>query len=568
MKIYSNIKNILFIAVVLITSVISSCTSEDLEVKPVDRLTEDIVFRNEQSADNFLSNIYSSLPDCQNAWVDNMENWSDNTIAGEAWILSRVNYLSTYDASTKIYEHGYNSTFFRFSDIYHRIRKANLFLEKIEELDDEVFSAKWKKVRTAEARFLRAYFYHNGWMAYGGLPLVTKKLDVNTMEDSEIFVPRSTSEQTLNFITDEFQAASDDLPVTSEVGRITKGAALAYKGWCFLYAGKFAQAEQAYKGVIDLGAYELAPNWEDIWDPNKQGNSEQIFIRPAIPSQTQFREIWMGIGGALGLQGWNFQLPTQNLVDAFWGADGLPIRDDVIFNYNGPVSTVFDANKPYENRDPRFYMTVIYDGSTFANQTILVGPGDAFSAGDADRPTGYWYKKLLIEDSFLPGSPLWQHAGIPYNYMRYGDVLLSYAEALMEQNKINDDCLDAINQVRTRVGIPSLQEAYGKLTFSQEELRPILRNERRIELCLEDKRWWDIRRWREAEYYLNIPEKGVRVSGDPGNRTYTYVDIQERKFYPRNYLFPLPQSTLDRNEVIRSQNGGPDNWNNGQNPGY
>lgn len=178
--------------------------------------------------------------------------------------------------------------------------------------------------------------------------------------------------------------------------------------------------------------------------------------------------------------GWGFMQPTQNLVEEFRMASGLPTGED----------GSFDPQNPYVGREPRFYESIIYHKSTFSGKVYEIN--DLYDPA-SNLYTGYFRRKGISEPLNLG------QEGYNFMFFRFAEVLLSYAEAKIELNEIDDTVLDAIDRVRRRGGLPSLEETYGKTTFMQAELRDVVRTERRIELAFEGKRYWDLIRWREAE---------------------------------------------------------------------
>ena len=177
--------------------------------------------------------------------------------------------------------------------------------------------------------------------------------------------------------------------------------------------------------------------------------------------------------------------------------------------------------------------------------------------------TGYFRRKGI--DESLAGN--FAQDGSNYNFFRYAEVLLSFAEAKIELGQLDQDVIDAIDKVRLRGGIPTLMNTYHR-TLSQDELRVIVRRERRVELAFENKRYWDLIRWMTAMTVLNQPAYGVTITENNGNLTLTKVVAHTSQFFEKNYLFPIYQGWIDSNPQIKAQNGGPDGWVNGQNPGY
>ncbi len=134
----------------------------------------------------------------------------------------------------------------------------------------------YKKKRIGEARFLRACFYQNLWITYGGVPIITEILNKSVMGD-DIFRPRNTSDETLEFLRTELAAAAADLPLDNDAGRATKGAALTLKGWCELFGGRYAESAATNREVIQLGFYELFPSYSGYFLANN--NKESIWAR-------------------------------------------------------------------------------------------------------------------------------------------------------------------------------------------------------------------------------------------------------------------------------------------------
>src|SRR5690606_22389923 len=163
----------------LIGITLFSCKKEFLDVTPRDQLSAETVFSDPTGGDLFLNGIYGSLPDAdaQSYNYDAFENWSDNAVCSFQWAMSWVLGVSrSYGASSMnpgLYNHDYPAMPFMYNHTYSRIRRTNLFLEQVQKNIGN-FPESWVRQKTAEARFLRAFFYHELWMAYGGVPLITE----------------------------------------------------------------------------------------------------------------------------------------------------------------------------------------------------------------------------------------------------------------------------------------------------------------------------------------------------------------------------------------------------------
>ncbi|MBN8858674.1 MAG: RagB/SusD family nutrient uptake outer membrane protein [Sphingobacteriales bacterium] len=554
--------------VLFLVAALTSCKKDFLDVTPRDQLSSETVFSDQSGADLFLNDIYGSLPDedAKSYNYDAFENWSDNAVCSFHWAMSWVLGVSkSYSAASLnpgLYNHDYPAMPFMYNHTYNRIRRCNVFIEQVEK-NASNFSDEWKTQRIAEARFLRAFLYHKMWMAYGGVPIVTRSLNQSEQGDA-IFQPRNTSEETFAFIQSELADIAGKLPANNtkgsvDEGRAGKAAALALKGWVELFAHKYEEAAATNKQLIDeLGngnPYDLFANYNDQFMVGNNNNKESIFsYQHDAGSRSSYRNNYYGPKG--NFNGWGAMQPTQNLVDDYVMANGLPITD---------AASGYDPAHPYEGRESRFYQSIIFDGTDFAGQTYHMKAGEQFALNPgAENNTGYFRRKGI--DASLIGNL--GKDGANYNFFRYAEVLLNYAEASIEAGNIDNTVTGAIDKIRTRSGLPTLEDTYHR-SLSQNELREIVRRERRVELAFENKRWWDLIRWKTAEVVLNQPKYGVEITQQSGQWVYnTRSVVHTQEFLQRNYLFPIYQGWIDANPEIKSQNGGPDNWSNGQNPGY
>ena len=581
MKLNYKIRNL--VAAALLAPGLTGC-DDWLEIEPKDRFSDTTVWGSEANADMFLNDIYNQFPHLNNE-TQCFDQYSDNSYVGAEWMNARtVIYTGALSPTSwlagpwDMWKWGREGN----SDAkgqYERIRSCNLFINKVEESD---FSESYKSERLAEARFLRAWFYHYLWLAYGGVPLVTEVLDNNV--DSDIFFPRSTARETFEFIDSELADVIEDLPVTrpeSERGRATRGAALTLKGWVELFHAselrnpsgdkdRWRKAAATLREVIDLGVYSLQPTILDLWTAETNGNPEVIYDFPMSKQNGGRREGLFGPVFVKGVQAsWGNMQPTQELVDDYCMANGLPISD--------PASG-YDPRHPYENREKRFYQSILYDGSMWQGEEIItrVGVGspneiDTSSSSDVSN-TGYYARKTLDESVNGADNLQMSNGMANYIFFRYADVMLMYAEALLETGD-KGGAIEWLDKVRTRGdNMPSIAETY-RNGITENQLREVLRRDRRIELAFEDKRYWDIIRWKICDGpdgVMNRPVGGMKIEDTDGDGVweYNYHEVCRRTFLPRMYHQPIPQYALDKNPVMREQNGGEDGWVNGQNPGY
>ena len=535
-------KKIVYILLLCLPMLSCQDASSLMDKEDVGDLYEKDVFRSGTYARYFVNDIYYNIISTGygvSGWGGAyMDCATDN---GEARPLNSA----AHRYNTGNWNAADNPLGFIWTNSYAQIRACNKFLENYHLIEEEsgITTRLDIEYLRAQVIFLRAYFYHQAWMAYGGLPIITVPLDRNTQGDA-IFYPRATSEETFEFITRELGECAADLPNEVGAGHATQGAALTLKGWCELFAQRYDLAAATNWQVMQLGVYDLYKEGYNALFTEKANNcAESIFAYQHVPgNKISQRSMLFGPIGAYN--GWGFMQPTQNLVEEFRMASGLPTGED----------GSFDPQNPYVGREPRFYESIIYHKSTFSGKVYEIN--DLYDPA-SNLYTGYFRRKGISEPLNLG------QEGYNFMFFRFAEVLLSYAEAKIELNEIDDTVLDAIDRVRRRGGLPSLEETYGKTTFMQAELRDVVRTERRIELAFEGKRYWDLIRWREAERLLNLPVRGISYE----NGRYVEKNVHAMKFdASKNYLFPMDQSWIDINPRWQEQTTG--EFNRGQNPGY
>ena len=241
--------------------------------------------------------------------------------------------------------------------------------------------------------------------------------------------------------------------------------------------------------------------------------------------------------------------PTQNLVDAFPMANGYPITDP---------DSGYSASDPYAGRDPRLAEYVLYNGVTYNGTQIITGTYSSDNNGlnkiSTSTRTGYYLRKLLRDD--CNANPSSQNPQYHYPvYIRYTEIFLAYAEAANEafgptgKGELGCSAYDVIKALHDRAGVGN--DYLDSIQGDQEKMRELIRNERRIELCFENKRFWDMRRWK-----LDLTEtaKGMRIDQAGGTLNYTVIDVEPRSYADHMYYGPIPEtevlkwSNLDQNK--------------------
>lgn len=532
-------KNLKRVIVVILLACVSAC-GDFLEVTSTDQVADETLWNSPQTADLFLNGIYAGLPGPFRT-DDPGENWTDNSMTSRVGPTSRSLYALS--------EYAPNNTPNQWAH-YNNIRKANLFIQKVNESN---LPEDWKKQRLAEARFLRAYFYMLLWTYHGGVPIITDVLDQSEQGDG-IFRPRNFAEETFQFIVEECEEIAADLPLTAEAARASRGAALTLKGWCELFwasplynvnndLSRWEKAAMTNRQVMELGVYELFPDYNTMHFEENNNNIEVIFDKqylggtPLGGNREGIQGPWR-VGGVQ--RAWGGVNPTQELVDEYAMSNGLPITDP---------NSGYDPQNPYVNREKRFYESIIYDGAEWLGHIMVkkqgVGSPNATDLSDINEATntGYSLRKGLNPKYAINGHNLQNSAS--FIIFRFAEVLLSYAEAQNEVAGPDPSVYDAVNRVRERSELPPLPAG-----LNQEEMRTWIHRERRVELAFEEKRWYDLIRLRLAEKNLNGHMHAMVIEQENGEWQYKVVPAPggARRFYPeKNYVLPIPQAAIDRN---------------------
>ena len=564
-------KNKLFSLSIVCAILFSGCSKDDfLEVPNTGAVSSETAFSTETSADLVLNDVYSNLPDLYNFIFEPFDSWTDDLMTGFNWNISSQVARSkvTINANTVLwYDWAPASMWLDWTTLYKRVRKCNVFIAGVE---NSALSDEYKQGKLGEAKVLRAYFYHQLWMLYGGVPLITKP-DNRETDGEAIFHPRASFDETFDFIQKELADAAAMLPANNGndgAGKITRGAALTIKGWVELfYASKrnnpgndlsrWATAAATNKQVMEMG-YSLYPKYDEFFLTTGNNNDEGILYREYLTVKQGSNILGYQGPNNVGTQwlSWGGSTPTQELVDDYAMANGKAIGDP---------GSGYDPARPYANREPRFRQSILYNGNTFNGLPFLsaVGSGsneiDLADATD-NTNTGYCTKKRMDTTVNIFQ---WAASAQNYYYFRYAEVLLNYAEAQNESVGPDESVYAAMDQIRTRAGIPTFTDVYPGAT--QTQMRDLIRRERRIEMAFEGKRYFDLIRWETAEVNLNKVMHGMKITSN-GSGGYNYERInaipggapQWSFDKNKNYLLPIPLSALGRNPALTDH----------QNPGY
>lgn len=557
MKKYKNLLLALFVA-------LASGCSDMLDIKPTSFISDEAIWEDKVLIDKFVANTYGSMlcgfnrctagfgQNWSMSWAGNMDSATDDFASvSDSPIYTQLNKDAITAQSCPFVSEIWIQE-------YLVIRKCNTIIERVADVDDKVLTAKEKLRIDAEARFLRAFCYFDLGRTFGKAPLIFK---AQNLEEDLLVAPSSFAE-IVEFVKDECDLYADNLPLTypeEEAGHATKGAFLALKSRALLYlasplnseddARKWDDAAVAAQAVMDLHVYELYKVGEtpyrsmefDKTAANKEVIFERRFSFPEAPHNIHM--MWSLDAEDAG--SWNGLYPTQNLVDAYETIDGKLIDD--------PTNTMYDAQDPYSNRDARFYQSIIYNGSTWETylMSMVTNTVDPSKNGSC-KPRlgkarcGYGPKKFIEE--LDPSTNIYGGYAQSNNwpYFRYAEVLLNYAEAKNESLSVPDESVyNAVNEVRARSNQPNLPTG-----LSKEEMRKRIKNERRVELLLEEHRFYDLRRWKDGNV-LAEPIMGMNIYNNNITLKYEISKVEDRVFTGEHYYLPIPLSEQEKNPLLK-----------------
>jgi len=612
-------KTLKILMLVSVISIFFSCTKQDefLDKKPLGDYSETAVWSDPALIQTFVNSMYRNAL----GWpfsIERLSDYVDESHFTPDWdVLNFNKSLMTSDGllGWQVDWATPHTLHFRWDPLYANARRTNIFFSKIDEVpgDEEVIDN-----LKGQAYFMRAWTYFYLTALYGGVPIITKAYTLS--DDFE--VARNTSEDCLSFIIGQIDSSAMYLPDAYPTdGHVTRGAALAFKARVLLYAAsdlhnpaknatvttgfsnpellgyvggdataRWTAAKNAAKAVIDLNKYSLykenpaptdsvAQNFVELF--TSKGTNEDILLQFFTPKTD---ENWDGYNPGLycgpnGYHNWGNNTPLGDLVDEYEMKDGSK------FDW----SNLTHKANPYVNRDARFYATVLYEGVQWRKRpsdALQIDPFSMIQVGYVYNPSNVMIKAGLdtrsgpIEDwnggktgyylrKYVDPSvdPQYVKQDVPFKHLRYGEVLLNYAEACIELGQ-DAEARTYINMIRKRAGQPDLPG-----TLTGDALRQAYRHERRIELAFEDHRFWDVRRWLigEEAYHptsavdvrYNTTETSVASYRKADGTTYgapifTKKDTpgDTRAWNKKIYFFPIMRDEMNKNTLLV------------QNPGY
>lgn len=469
---------------------------------------------------------------------------------------------------------------------WHFVRAINIGLENYPKaaIPD---AARNKYV--GEARLFRGWFYSDKVQKFGDVPWVEKELNI---DDEALFAARTPREEAMDNVLADLEFATTHIPDDwgdgNEPGRLNRWAALAIMSRVCLFEGTWrkyhggsnaemwlTKAAEAAKEIMDNGPYSVY----NTGDPENDFNAyHRVLDVSGNPEVMVWRRYQLGIytnhvqsyfsytGGA-----------TKSFVEDFLATDGLPISMSPLYQGDETIEDVF------ANRDPRLRQTILHPDDSekykYHNNDGRDYPRIVGMPGGLTTTTGYHIVKHYNADDMI--GKAYNTAETPGIILRYGEVLLNYAEAKAELGEITQADLDmSINLLRDRVAMPHLDvNPPMDPRYANDGISPLLveiRRERRVELFLEGFRYNDLKRWKQGKK-LESPDLGIRwtpeaearyagaaiqTSVDPDNGN-TYIDVYKGTDWEnpvfdegKHYFWPLPLDDLAQNPQLE------------QNPGY
>lgn len=525
------------VGVLVLSIVMGACEKNMLDQTPLNQITDDTYWQSPEDAIMFATRMYTFMPQDNFVYYEGM---SDNGISNDPTTRRFGN--STQDPTISGKEWNYSS-----------IRQAFSFFENVDKVPG--MDGALKKRLIAEVKFVLAYRYFIMTTLYGDIPFVNHLIKDPNAAD----LPKTAKSEIIKQVIGWLDEATVDLPQSYsgvDLGRATKGAALALKTRVCLYNNQFDEAVIAAKQLMDMKIYSLYPNYYNFFQKDGDYSKEDIwsFGYALSIKQNSLRDI---LGSQALMNGRNILGPTAELVNDYESKNGY---------YPYTKDPLYKSTDPFSNRDPRLRETILCPGDIFVYPFFSnINQYDPFNnagdriGGDLGSRAGFsWSKNVDRYDYVRSGTNNWKA-------FRYGEVLLNYAEAQNEVSGPSDQVVAALDLIRGRADMPTIEATF-KLngwTMNQSTLRDFIRHERRIELAGEGLRYFDILRWKIGEkvlqgpiYTIDAPDGISSISTANGNINKYSKRVVETRYFnnPKFYVWPIPQSAIDASKGKLLQN--------------
>ena len=584
MKIQFN-RIITIITLAATTGVLTSCDSLFRDA-PLDKISEKSVWSNPQLLDEYENSWYRCMSNGFSTYVPSISLVKSKSRYYMPWFGDQISVgkSSYYNAGYGDLLKGNSQEITKWaanvwSNYSTQIQSINTLLENL----GNISNGDQKNRIIGEAHFMRGYYYYMLWRMFGGVTLIDHTY--NPLIKEEKF-PRASYQQMVDFIVAEADEAAKYLPqahATTETGRATKGAAIMLKAKTYLWAASkvfqnkgeeltylgfsddqshvmLEKAKKAYEDLFALNQYSLIPisatTQDDIRDAYRK-----IFLTKN--SQESIFEVQHSDDGDFANK-FGHKLDRDAASPFFTGTTAAytPTQNHVD-EYGMQPGKTYDAQRPYDNRDYRFYANILYDGCTYRNHVMdihytnrtagvdLTPYGTSTSA--AVTLTGYYMGKFVDPSQTIDNNDTYASK---QNYIiwRFAEALLDYAEVCYDLGD-TDLAKEYVNKTRQRVHMPDIENP----TLDD------IKNERRVEMAFEETTYWDLFRWGVAEQKMNgetNPLKGMRVdvtvvNNEVVNTKYTISNVNRfpkrvRVFDKKQYYLPIPWSEIKYHGIAQN----------------
>ena len=629
--------------ILIVLSLLSFSCDDYLDIVPDKTQELSLLFQRKNAAYTALVTCYSYIPQNDGIYSTFVLASDEFTTpqAKETDAIRLMKGLQTTSAPIMSYWSGYGASGRGQGGLFQGIRACNELIENINQVVDMTQDEKiqWK----SEAMFLKAYYHYLLLTHYGPIPIVDDNLPISSDTES-VKVNREPVDEFFNYIFSTIDTAIKGLPERvsnkNELGRIDKVIALSLKSRVALFYASpmFNGNSEFYGGFVDQDGvhyfnqtydksrWEFAaevteqaieaclangislynfnaepPTFDSYFYYNNQTIPTMYDLRYAITEPWNSELVWgnsMPVGGSNSWwqiqagalmksptsssveAAWQWIAPTMRMAELYYTRNGLPIDEDLNFDYENrfetstastldPLNLVTIQNgqrtaKLNMGREARFYANLAFDrgyNRTWGQRWFLrmrKGETHGRIANSNDYlTTGYGLKKLVHPDS--EGDGYDKLIDYPWPMIRLAELYLNHAEALNEANGPTPEVYSALNEVRQRAGVPDVEVVWSDATKAKtvnkhttlSGMREIIQTERMIELSFEGHRYYDLRRWLLADQHFNAPVMGWSVDETNEDDYYQVQDVGQRSFNKnRDYLHPISTDELARNSNL------------------
>lgn len=546
----------LFVAISILS--LFSC-SKFLDKAPLDELSADSYYTSPTDAIYAVNGMYGAFEELEGSNVPYMDILTDLIFLKNSW---EAGFFPATNGSLTA-DNWWTSEFW--SAKYTKIRNANYFFENIDRFQGQIPAADLNNYK-GQVRAIRAFLYTRLLQGFGNVPLITNTLPLDA------WPAKDTATKVIDFIMTEFDQAISELPTDgadAKHGRLTKYAAYVLKARAALYVAGFYNRPELYevaaaalREVVNSNKFSLFRKYNDPFrdfgelflEVNEGADNKEILLSYQFVKDIAPNNITTAFAGP----GWKGMQAHQNYIDLFEGRDGWQKYGISFAEMNKYRDTKanrsplegkdpsYNPQNEFANRDPRLSQTFFNPNISGAGGGISK-PGEFWVAAnrnfapDADNDA-YFFKKLVEPSNF---NPVYYYGNSANNYIliRYADVLLLYAEALNETGH-TADAIPFVNDVRDRAGMPDITAS------GPDELREIIKHERKIELMCEQQLYWDYKRWHDME--KTMPDGAVFYGyrREPFGQASQAMETK-RLVYPKYYTWPLPAAELQNSPNLR-----------------